>query len=231
MPDHSRPDYVVTVDADPQSADYSKVVITCQATISHSSDGGRSSSTTRAAAVLPVPTSCCCPPHLISNEQVIHRLHLPYNGDELHHTGWNACSSCFGDPSASRKLLILPGFLSGRVYGARALVGVTFSVIKGYRCTRTGSLTLSTSPPPPAVDTESDPRAPKLHKVAEPEDIQAATGKQRCMTCTLTVYCHTSGRLACLSAYVHHANATVGQGLVAKIPVSSACCLCVLTLS
>ena len=32
-------------------------------------------------------------------------------------------------------------------------------------------------PSPPAVDTESDPRAPKLHKVAEPEDIQAATGK------------------------------------------------------
>ena len=40
-------------------------------------------------------------------------------------------------------------------------------------------MTLSTFPPPPAVDTESDPRAPKLHKVAEPEDIQAATGKLR----------------------------------------------------
>ena len=43
-------------------------------------------------------------------------------------------------------------------------------------------MTLSTFPPPPAVDTESDPRAPKLHKVAEPEDIQAATGKLLCMT-------------------------------------------------
>ena len=51
--------------------------------------------------------------------QVIHRLHLPYKGDELHHSGWNACSSCFSDPSASRKLLILPGLVSGRVYGER----------------------------------------------------------------------------------------------------------------
>lgn len=51
--------------------------------------------------------------------QVIHRLHLPYKGDELHHSGWNACSSCFNDPTTSRKLLILPGLVSGRVYGER----------------------------------------------------------------------------------------------------------------
>lgn len=69
--DHSRPDYLATVDVDPESPTYN---------------------------------------------QVIHRLHMPFNGDELHHTGWNACSSCFNDTSAQRKFLILPGFKSGRLY-------------------------------------------------------------------------------------------------------------------
>ena len=32
--------------------------------------------------------------------QVIHRLPMPYVGDELHHFGWNACSSCHGDASS-----------------------------------------------------------------------------------------------------------------------------------
>ena len=31
--------------------------------------------------------------------QVIHRLEMPGIGDELHHTGWNACSSCHDDAS------------------------------------------------------------------------------------------------------------------------------------
>ncbi|MRA75842.1 selenium-binding protein, partial [Bacillus thuringiensis] len=34
--------------------------------------------------------------------QVIHRLEMPHSGDELHHTGWNACSSCYDDASCSR---------------------------------------------------------------------------------------------------------------------------------
>jgi len=41
---------------------------------------------------------------------------MPNVGDELHHTGWNACSSCHGDPNASRKYLILPAVRSGRIY-------------------------------------------------------------------------------------------------------------------
>lgn len=48
--------------------------------------------------------------------QVVHRLPMPFVGDELHHSGWNACSSCFGDSSAQRKFLILPGVKSGRIY-------------------------------------------------------------------------------------------------------------------
>ncbi|KAL4457508.1 hypothetical protein ABPG75_012373 [Micractinium tetrahymenae] len=49
--------------------------------------------------------------------QVIHREPVPNLGDELHHSGWNACASCYGDDSRSRKYLVLPGLKSGRVYG------------------------------------------------------------------------------------------------------------------
>jgi len=48
--------------------------------------------------------------------QVISRLHFPYLGDEIHHTGWNACSSCYDDPSRSRSRLIVPALGSDRVY-------------------------------------------------------------------------------------------------------------------
>ena len=34
--------------------------------------------------------------------QVIHRLPMPNIGDELHHSGWNACSSCHCDSSKER---------------------------------------------------------------------------------------------------------------------------------
>lgn len=48
--------------------------------------------------------------------QVIHRLPMPNVGDELHHSGWNACSSCFGDATKSRNRLILPSLISSRIY-------------------------------------------------------------------------------------------------------------------
>ncbi|KAL5668970.1 hypothetical protein ACJX0J_021191, partial [Zea mays] len=67
----NKPDYLVTVDLDPSSPTYSKV---------------------------------------------IHRLPVIHIGDELHHSGWNSCSSSHGDPSAKRRFLILPSLLSGRVY-------------------------------------------------------------------------------------------------------------------
>ncbi|CAH1788332.1 unnamed protein product [Owenia fusiformis] len=70
-PHDKKPDYLATVDVDPNSPSYSKV---------------------------------------------IHRLPMPYVGDELHHTGWNACSSCFNDPSKSRSKLIMPSLKSDRVY-------------------------------------------------------------------------------------------------------------------
>lgn len=48
--------------------------------------------------------------------QVVHRLAMPNVGDELHHFGWNACSSCHGDPEMSRRYLIVPGLHSGRIH-------------------------------------------------------------------------------------------------------------------
>jgi len=69
--DKSRPDYLATVDTDPNSPTYS---------------------------------------------EVISRLYFPYLGDEIHHTGWNACSSCFDDSSRSRNRLIVPALGSDRIY-------------------------------------------------------------------------------------------------------------------
>ncbi len=48
--------------------------------------------------------------------RVIHRLEMPYLGDELHHFGWNACSSCHADASKSRRFLVIPGLKSSRIY-------------------------------------------------------------------------------------------------------------------
>ena len=45
---------------------------------------------------------------------------LPYTGDELHHFGWNACSSALcptGDHRhGDRRYLVVPGIRSSRVY-------------------------------------------------------------------------------------------------------------------
>lgn len=66
-----KPDYLVTIDADPDSLTFSRV---------------------------------------------IHRLEMPGIGDELHHMGWNACSSCHGDGSMERRYLIVPGVRSTNLH-------------------------------------------------------------------------------------------------------------------
>jgi selenium-binding protein 1 len=48
--------------------------------------------------------------------QVVYRTPMPNVGDELHHFGWNACSSCHTDESKSRRFLIIPGFRSSRIH-------------------------------------------------------------------------------------------------------------------
>lgn len=47
--------------------------------------------------------------------QIIHKLRMLTAGDELHHSGWNVCSSCHGSPS-KRDTLVLPCLMSDRVY-------------------------------------------------------------------------------------------------------------------
>jgi selenium-binding protein 1 len=55
-------------------------------------------------------------PNSPTYSQVIARLPMPYTGEELHHFGWNTCSSCYGDVFKSRRFLIIPGLRSSRIY-------------------------------------------------------------------------------------------------------------------
>ena len=68
-------------------------------------------------------------------------------GDELHHFGWNACSSCLSPyaPHAhmERRYLIVPGTASSRIH---------------------------------VLDTKKDPRNPEIVKVIQPEEVFAKTG-------------------------------------------------------
>ncbi|KAJ8716215.1 hypothetical protein PYW08_013500 [Mythimna loreyi] len=48
--------------------------------------------------------------------QVIARTYTGNAGDELHHSGWNVCSSCYNDSSLKRELLVLPAMVSAKVY-------------------------------------------------------------------------------------------------------------------
>src|ERR671926_319820 len=55
-------------------------------------------------------------PNSSTYSQVIHRTTMPNVGDELHHFGWNACSSCHGDEGKHRRYLVVPGQRSSRVH-------------------------------------------------------------------------------------------------------------------
>ena len=82
--------------------------------------------------------------------ETVGRLDLPYAGDELHHFGWNACSSALcpyaPHPHVRRRYLIVPGLRSSRIY---------------------------------VVDTEPDPTSPRIVKTIEPEELAARTGYSR----------------------------------------------------
>lgn len=75
---------------------------------------------------------------------------LPHTGDEVHHFGWNACSSALcptaPHPHVERRYLIVPGLRSSRVH---------------------------------VYDTRPDPRAPKLVKVIGPEELAERAGYSR----------------------------------------------------
>jgi methanethiol oxidase len=81
---------------------------------------------------------------------LVGQLDLPNSGDELHHFGWNACSSCLcpyaSHPHAERRYLVVPGIRSSRIH---------------------------------IIDTKPDPRNPKIVKVIEPEALAERTGYSR----------------------------------------------------
>jgi selenium-binding protein 1 len=81
---------------------------------------------------------------------MISRVDMPGAGDELHHFGWNACSSCLcpysPHPHMKRRYLVVPGLRSSRIH---------------------------------ILDTEPDPRRPRVVKVIEPAEVMEKTGYSR----------------------------------------------------
>ena len=82
--------------------------------------------------------------------RLVGQVDLPNPGDELHHFGWNACSSCLcpyaSHPHTERRYLVVPGIRSSRIH---------------------------------IIDTKPDPRNPKIVKVIEPETPADRTGYSR----------------------------------------------------
>jgi methanethiol oxidase len=72
---------------------------------------------------------------------------MPVRGDELHHFGWNACSSCLcpyaPHPHMERRYLIVPGINSSRIH---------------------------------ILDTKPDPRRPSVVHVIEPQELARRAG-------------------------------------------------------
>src|SRR5438309_8270667 len=82
--------------------------------------------------------------------KVVNEIKMPFAGDELHHFGWNACSSCLcpysPHPHMERRYLVIPGLRSSRIH---------------------------------IIDIKPDPRNPRLVKVIEPETVLQRTGYSR----------------------------------------------------
>src|SRR5438270_6605949 len=77
-------------------------------------------------------------------------IQTTHSGDELHHFGWNACSSSLcpyaAHPHVERRYLLAPGIRSSRIY---------------------------------VIDTKPDPRAPRIVKTIEPEEVANRAGYSR----------------------------------------------------
>ena len=74
--------------------------------------------------------------------QIVGQVEMPRTGDELHHCGWNACSSALcpyaPHPHTERRYLVVPGLRSSRIH---------------------------------ILDTKPNPREPEIVKVIEPEEV------------------------------------------------------------
>jgi len=79
--------------------------------------------------------------------QLLGRVDMPNRGDELHHFGWNACSSHLcghqANPHVERRYLLVPGIHSSRIH---------------------------------VLDTKPDPRRPRIVKVIEGSTLAERTG-------------------------------------------------------
>ncbi len=82
--------------------------------------------------------------------KLVGRLDMPNVGDELHHFGWNACSSALcpwaPHPHIERRYLLVPGLRSSRIH---------------------------------VIDVKDDPHNPTITKVIEAEEIAGKTGYSR----------------------------------------------------
>jgi methanethiol oxidase len=89
-------------------------------------------------------------PQSKSYGEIVGRVDMPNVGDELHHFGWNACSSALcpysAHPHVERRYLVVPGLRSSRIH---------------------------------ILDTKPDPRQPKIVKVVEPKELGDRTGYSR----------------------------------------------------
>ena len=81
---------------------------------------------------------------------VVGKVEMPNAGDELHHFGWNACSSALcpyaPHPHIERRYLVAPGLRSSRIH---------------------------------IIDTKPDPRSPQVVKVIEPQELALRAGYSR----------------------------------------------------
>ncbi|RKP50922.1 selenium-binding family protein [Trinickia fusca] len=81
---------------------------------------------------------------------ILNRIPMPNKGDELHHFGWNACSSHLcpnaPHPHSERRYLVVPGLRSSRIH---------------------------------ILDTKPDPRRPSIVRVLEPDEVAKKSGYTR----------------------------------------------------
>jgi methanethiol oxidase len=89
-------------------------------------------------------------PSSATYSKIVGGVDMPKIGDELHHYGWNACSSCLcpnaPHPHTERRYLVVPGLRSSRIY---------------------------------ILDTKPDLKNPSIVRVIEPEEVIEATGYSR----------------------------------------------------
>ena len=89
-------------------------------------------------------------PQSSTYSQVVGRLDMPNVGDELHHFGWNACSSALcpyaPHPHTERRYLLVPGLRSSRIY---------------------------------VIDTKPDPTSPKIARIIEADELANRAGYSR----------------------------------------------------